>query len=150
MYTPIKTPFDALVREVMGKLQEKTGIVYEVGDLIPIRIPGPANYFSSLEFYTESLTDDIRMQVNLQEGTDDSSSAPFLKNQEDFYCPKYSVNYPMYGDGTKVYTYVRTIRSSLVIKDILLLPSACDGALNYLITESGTPILTENQYYLFP
>lgn len=143
MQNIIRTPFDALIREVLDKITSTTGRVYDPKQIAIVKIPSPNNFFAAMEFYTVETDDDIRVQVYLQEGTDDSSSKLWLKDQADFYCSRYSILYPEYGDDTRVYTYVRTIRSSLVIDEIMLLPTACSNGFEFLTTESGIQIITD-------
>lgn len=140
----IRTPFDALINEVIGKIFTSTGQTYTPKEIAIVKIPTTENFFAALEFYTVETDDDIRVQAYLQEGTDDASSKMWLKNQADFYCSKYSILYPQYGEKTNVYTYVRTIRSSLIMDDILELPTACNNGYEFLVTESGVSILTND------
>ncbi len=146
MQAIIRTPFDALIREVITKISETTGLMYEPKQMAIVKIPCADNFFAALEFYTVDTDDDIRVQVYLQEGTDDSSSKFWLKSQADFYCSKYSILYPEYGDATRVYTYVRTIISSLIIEDVSELPTACNSGDEFLVTESGILIITNDMF----
>ncbi len=144
----ISTPFDALLYQVLHKIQFELGITYDPSELKVVRIPTTNPFFAAIECYTTDTADDVRVHVYLQNGDDDASTPFVLDNQGQFYCPESSPLYPEYGPGTKVYTYVRTIVPDLVMEYLNDLPTACAQAGMILATESGQPILQENSNYI--
>ncbi len=144
MASTISTPFDALIHEVLDKVQYTLGLSYDAKSMAIIRIPAAPNFFAALEFYTTETSDDVRVHVYLQQGYDDLSSKLTLEKQGQFYCSQYSVLYPQYGSTTNVFSYVRTINSSLIMDEILLLPTACSSGLEFLTAENGQYLLLDN------
>lgn len=144
MASPIKTPFDALIHEVLDKIRLTTGLSYDAKQMVILRIPATENFFAALEFYTTDDDDKVRVHVYLQQGTTNTSSKLQIEKQSQFYCSKYNYLYKDYGDTTKVYSYVRNIDYITVIDEILQLPTICSTGIEFLVTEDGRPILTND------